>query len=141
MKIENIMTPNVICVDMDDRLHVVRALFIKHKFHHLMVTDRQGELVAVISDRDYFKATNNNINLPSANEKDLATLNKRVHQIVSKKLVSINQFASFGEAIKKFHTHHVSCLPVINSNNHPVGIVTWRDIINLLYNKVSAAKS
>jgi acetoin utilization protein AcuB len=137
MKIEEIMDNNITCIDLDERLSVVRELFITQKFHHLMVIDQKKELVAVISERDYFKATNSNLELPAANEKDLAMLNKRVHQIVSKKLVAIKQFTPFSEAIKIFHDTGVSCLPVINSNNKPVGILTWRDIVRWLYNKIN----
>lgn len=141
MKIEEIMSEEVTCIDLDDRLSVVRELFIKHKFHHLMVTDSKNQLVAVISERDYLKATNSNIELPTANDKDLAMLNKRVHQIVSKKLVAIKQFSPFSEAIKTFHDTGMSCLPVINSNNQPVGVITSRDIIKWLYSKVNSPKS
>ena len=141
MKIEEIMSEKITCIDLDDRLSVVRELFIKHKFHHLMVTDSKNQLVAVISERDYLKATNSNIELPTANEKDLAMLNKRVHQIVSKKLVAIKQFSPFSEAIKTFHDTDMSCLPVINSNNQPVGVITSRDIIKWLYSKVNSPKS
>jgi acetoin utilization protein AcuB len=141
MKIEEIMSEKVTCINLDDRLSVVRELFIKHKFHHLMVTDSKNQLVAVISERDYLKATNSNIELPTANEKDLAMLNKRVHQIVTKKLVAIKQFSPFSEAIKTFHDTGMSCLPVINSNNQPVGVITSRDIIKWLYSKVNSSKS
>ncbi|WP_114325772.1 CBS domain-containing protein [Candidatus Colwellia aromaticivorans] len=140
MKVEEIMSENVTCIDLDERLSIVRELFIKHKFHHLMVTDSNNGLVAVISERDYLKATNSNLELPTASEKDLAMLNKRVHQIVSKKLVAIKQFTSFSEAIKIFHDTGVSCLPVINSDNKPVGILTWRDIVSWLYSKVNSPK-
>jgi acetoin utilization protein AcuB len=138
MKVEEIMSDDITCINLDERLSIVRDLFIKHKFHHLMVIDNNNELVAVISERDYFKATNSNLELPAANKKDLAMLNKRVHQIVSKKLVSIKQFTSFSDAIKIFHDTGVSCLPVVNSDNKPVGILTWRDIINWLYSKVNS---
>ena len=141
MKIEEIMSEEVTCINLDDRLSVVRELFIKHKFHNLMVTDSKNQLIAVISERDYLKATNSNIELPAANEKDLAMLNKRVHQIVSKKLVAIKQFSPFSEAIKTFHDTGMSCLPVINSNNQPVGVITSRDIIKWLYSKVNSSKS
>lgn len=136
MKIEDLMSTNVTCIDIDERLAMVRELFIEHEFHHLMVTNNQGDLVGVISERDYLKATNSNIELPSANEKDLAMLNKRVHQVISKKLVAIQQGSTFNQAIKVFHENKVSCLPIINRDNKPVGIITWRDVIAWLYSKV-----
>ncbi|TYK67014.1 CBS domain-containing protein [Colwellia echini] len=141
MKIDDIMSTNITCIDLDQRLTEVRELFIKHEFHHLLVTDDKNNLVGVISERDYLKATNSNLELPTANDKDLAMLNKRVHQIMSKKLVSIKQFTSFNDAIRVFHDTGVSCLPVVNSDNKPVGIITWRDIINWLYSKVQPHKT
>jgi acetoin utilization protein AcuB len=140
MKIEEIMSDNVTCINLDERLSMVRELFIKHKFHHLMVIDNDNKLMAVISERDYLKATNSNLELPTANEKDLAMLNKRVHQIVSKKLVTIKEFSSFSEAIRIFHDTGVSCLPVINNDNKPIGVLTWRDIVGWLYSKVNSSK-
>lgn len=140
MKIEKIMSDSITCIDIDDRLAVVRELFIKHKFHHLMVTNSSGELVGVISERDYLKATNYNLELPTASDKDLAMLNKRVHQVISKKLVAIQQFTPFGKAIRTFHDEGVSCLPVVNSKNKPIGIITWRDIVKWLYTKTNNDK-
>lgn len=136
MKVEEVMSSNVISIDMDERLEIVQKLFAKHQFHHLLVVDNRKELVGVISERDLLKAISPNIELPTANVKDLATLNKRVHQIVSSKVVCIHQFSPFSTAVKIFQEKKVSCLPVINANNIPVGIITWRDVIAWLHDKV-----
>ena len=140
MKVEDLMSDEVICIDMDERLAVVRELFNKHEFHHLLVVDKNKKLTAVISERDLLKAISPNIELPSANVKDLATLNKRIFQIASKKVISIYQFSSFSDAVRIFKENKVSCLPVINSNNIPVGIITWRDVISWLHEKISQVK-
>lgn len=137
MSLEQLMTRNVVVVDMDDRLHVVRQLFVRHKFHHLLVVDKERRLVSVISDRDYFKATTPNIDRPAASSKDLATLEKRVHQIASRKLVSIDEGATIKQAITSFRQYKVSCLPVVNEENKPVGIITWRDVIHWLYDRIT----
>ena len=104
------------------------------------MVNNSHELVAVISERDYLKATNSNQELPTASKRDLAMLNKRVHQIVRRKLVAIEQFSNFSAAIKVFHDTGVSCLPVINSDNKPVGLLTWRDIVKWLYNRANTPK-
>ncbi|WP_100658192.1 CBS domain-containing protein [Alteromonas flava] len=141
MSVDQLMTKNVVTVNMDDRLKVVRDLFIKHRFHHLLVVDDNHVLVAVISDRDYFKATTPTVDLPAARAKDLATLDKRVHQIVKRKLVSIRQGDSLKHAITTFKQYKVSCLPVVNPDGKPVGVITWRDIINWLYEKINKSQS
>ena len=91
MSLNKLMTRNVVVVDIDDRLHVVRDLFIRHKFHHLLVVDKEKRLVSVVSDRDYFKATTPHVDRPAANANDLATLHKRVHQLASHTLVTLRE--------------------------------------------------
>jgi acetoin utilization protein AcuB len=137
VSVDSIMTKKVVSVDMDDRLEVVRELFVRHRFHHLLVTDKKGCLVGVISDRDYFKETTPNVDLPAANTKDLATLQKRVHRIPTRKLVCIEAGDSLKNAITKFRQYKISCLPVVNSERKPIGIITWRDLIRWLYDRVS----
>ena len=135
MKIEDLMSKNVITVHIDDRLLKVKELFEHNSFHHLMVVNDKGELAAVISDRDYTKAIHPNIDKPSATVKDLATLNKRVHQIVKRKPVVIAEHAPLRTVIKFFYENKISCLPVIDSNKRPVGVISWRDLLRWLYEK------
>jgi acetoin utilization protein AcuB len=60
---------------------------------------------------------------------DLATLQRRVHQIMTRKLVSTGADASVVRAAELMLEHHISCLPVVNGAGRPVGIVTWRDLL------------
>lgn len=137
MKINEIMSTALVTIDADDRLFNAKKLFEKYKFHHLLVVDGQGKLVGVLSDRDLFKAISPNIGLASEKEKDLATLNKRVHQIASRDITCVDEKASLKVAIQLFKENRISCLPVVNPQNKPVGIMSWRDIINWLYSKVN----
>lgn len=131
------MSKNVITVHIDDRLVKVRELFEQNSFHHLMVINDKGELVAVISDRDYTKAIHPNIDKPSATVKDLATLNKRVHQIIKREAVVITEQASLKAVIQIFYENKISCLPIVDSKKRPVGVISWRDILKWLYEKAN----
>lgn len=135
MKIEDLMSKNVITVHIDDRLLRVKELFEQNSFHHLMVINDKNEMAAVISDRDYTKAIHPNIDKPSATVKDLATLNKRVHQIVKREPVVITEHASLKTVIQIFYENKISCLPVVDSNKRPIGVISWRDILKWLYEK------
>ncbi len=137
MKIQDLMSKNVITVHIDDRLLRVKELFEQNSFHHLMVINDKNEMAAVISDRDYTKAIHPNIDKPSATVKDLATLNKRVHQIVKREPVVITEHASLKTVIQIFYENKISCLPVVDSNKHPIGVISWRDILKWLYEKSS----
>ncbi len=51
---------------------------------------------------------------------------------MNRRIITINESASVFDAINYFHIKKVSCLPVVNESGSPVGIISWRDIIDTL---------
>ncbi len=131
MTVEQIMTKEIITVEMDDGLFAVRELFNRHKFHHLLVTDG-GRLVGVVSDRDLLKNISPFIDRISERAADAATLQRRVHQIMTRTPVTIRPDTPVSEAAALLTEQSVSCLPVVNDNNRPVGIISWRDVLRTI---------
>lgn len=126
------MTRRVVSVDMDDRLDVVKKIFDTLKFHHLLVLDDRGKLKGVVSDRDLLKALSPYVGSAAENARDAATLNKRVHQIMSRNLITLHARAPLSEAVKLFLEQRISCIPIIDETNKPVGILSWRDVLKTL---------
>lgn len=131
MNVENIMSKTVVTVGMDDSLMIVREIFNNTRFHHLLVVE-SGKLFGVISDRDLLKALSPNIGTAAETAKDTATLNKRVHQIVSRKPVTLAPSASLYDAIDVFNNYNISCIPIVDNKHKAVGIISWRDILTAL---------
>lgn len=131
MRIEQMMTARVVSVTMDDTLTSVKDIFENTRFHHLIVLEK-NKLLGVISDRDLLKALSPNIGLASESSRDTATLNKRVHQIMTRKPITIHAKSDVYVAIALFNQHAISCLPVIDHENKVVGILSWRDILRAL---------
>ncbi|HCE09617.1 MAG TPA: CBS domain-containing protein [Oxalobacteraceae bacterium] len=134
MKVKEIMSANVVTVELDDKLAVVKDAFENLKFHHLLVVE-DHKLLGVISDRDLFKALSPNIGTSTESYKDAATLNKRVHQIMTRHPIVLDEDATIDDAIDLFNTHSISCIPIVNNDNGPVGIVSWRDVLKALQTK------
>jgi acetoin utilization protein AcuB len=132
MEVDSIMTRRVVSVEMDDRLDVVKKIFDALKFHHLLVLDDRGTLKGVVSDRDLLKALSPYVGSAAENARDTATLNKRVHQIMSRNLITLQPRASISEAVQLFLDHRISCIPIIDEALKPVGILSWRDVIKTL---------
>lgn len=126
-----LMSKQPVSVSPDDTLAVVKDIFDHVKFHHVLVVEN-GELLGVISDRDLFKALSPNIGTAAETTRDLATLKKKVHQVMRRKPVCLPEHAKVRDAIHVFNTEGVSCIPVVNSDNQPLGILSWRDIIKAL---------
>jgi acetoin utilization protein AcuB len=141
MDVANIMTTRIVSVEMDDPLDVVKKIFDTLKFHHLLVVDDRGILKGVISDRDLLKALSPYLGSAAENTRDLATLNRRVHQIMSRNLITLHPRATIAEAVKLFLEHRISCIPIIDAARKPVGILSWRDVLKTLLDDQGFAKS
>lgn len=131
MLVEKIMSKAVVTVTMDDTLKMVKHIFENAKFHHLLVIEN-GKLFGVISDRDLLKSISPFIGTIQEKPHDKFTLNKKVHQIMSRKPISLAPTANVYEAISLFNQYNISCIPIVNAENVPVGIISWRDILKVI---------
>ena len=131
MRVDAIMSKELVCVEMDDTLETVKGIFDKSLFHHLLVID-SSKLVGIISDRDLFLSISPNIDSVAASTKDLASLNKRAHQIMTRKPVVLPTGSTVREAVTLFNSHTISCIPIVNDEFKAIGILSWRDIIRVI---------
>ena len=132
MKVEEIMAKRVVTVEMDDTLDVIRNIFKKARFHHLVVIEGENEVVGVISDRDMLKELSPYLETSAEQERDLATLTRKAHQIMSHQPIFASPKDSIEKAAELFLEHDISCLPVVSEDRALVGIVTWKDILRNL---------
>ncbi len=128
MNVEKIMSKRIVTVEMDDSLKAVKNIFDNAHFHHLLVVE-SGKLLGVISDRDLLKALSPSIGTAVETTRDVSTLNKKVHQIMTRKPVSLTPNAGIYVAIGILNNHNISCIPVVDDENKPIGIISWRDIL------------
>lgn len=128
-RVWDIMTTEVVTIGMDETLEAVKAIFHERRFHHLIVIDA-GKPVGVISDRDLLKHISPFVGVRMAERtQDVETLRKRVHQIMTRRLVSVEPDVPVTQAARTMIHHNVSCLPVIEGNARLVGILTLRDLV------------
>ncbi len=128
MKISSIMTRRVVTVEMDDSLQIISEIFENVKFHHILVVEKQ-KLVGVISDRDFIRALSPFLDTPAEEDRDTITLDKKAHQIMSRKLITVDAQTSIEEASNLLLENNISCLPVISPQGSVEGIVSWKDIL------------
>jgi acetoin utilization protein AcuB len=132
MALGNIMTARIVTVEMDDRLEVVKEIFDTKHFHHLLVIDEHQKLSGVLSDRDLLRALSPYVGSAAETARDLATLNKRVHQIMTRHPFTLRPHSGIGEAVNLLLKNRISCVPIVDDDFKPVGIVSWRDLLRAL---------
>jgi len=142
MKIENLMNTDLLTLSMDSPLIKAKELFENNKVHHLIVTDDDGLLAGVMTDRDLYKHLSPTVGTSQETHRDTTLMQKKLHQIMARNLVTTQVHQSLNEAVVLLHDNHISCLPVVDKKNKPIGIITWRDILKVLavqYKKKLAA--
>lgn len=132
MVLRDIMTARVVTVEMDDKLEVVKDIFDTLHFHHLLVVDEHKRLNGIVSDRDLLRALSPQVGSAAETARDLATLNKRVHQIMTRRPMTLRPHSAVSEAVTLLLTQRFSCVPVVDDEGRPAGIVSWRDVLKFL---------
>jgi acetoin utilization protein AcuB len=131
MKVGEVMKADLITVGQDETVGAISDLFERRRFHHLLVTD-QGVLIGVISDRDLLRNVSPFVGSVFAERpQDLALLNRRAHQIMSRRPITASPGMGVEEAARRMLHHTISCLPVVDEGRRPVGIVTTKDLLRL----------
>lgn len=132
MVIQSIMKEKVVTVEMDDSLEVIREIFQREQFHHLLVVSKH-KLLGVISDRDLLKAVSPFVDTFSETMRDRATLQKRAHQIMTRHPITVSRDTDIQAAVTLFVEKGISCLPVTALDGTLEGIVSWRDMLHGLF--------
>lgn len=131
MSLLKIMTTDIISLELDDDLSKAKEVFAVHKIHHILITDRKV-LVGVITDRDLYKHLSPTLGTNKETHQDTMILSKKVHLIMNRALVTATPETQVNDSVLLFHDHHISCLPIVNEQFYPIGIITWRDILKVI---------
>lgn len=148
MKVEDIMTKNVVTVTPDSKITQVAEIMFKNRFHGVPVAEGK-RVVGIVTEGDFFTRDQNNVFLPSyinflkeskvagalskaEEEKVKKLLNAQVREIMNEKCVTILRDMSLHDLIAFFRETKYNTLPVMDENNELVGIVTLADVIGLI---------
>ncbi len=138
MKIEEIMTQKVVFASMDDTLAVIKGIFDKLHFHHVLVLDEEGKLAGIISDRDILKNLSPFADTVNEQERDARTLEKKAHQIMTRQPIVVLHDMELEAAVETLIDKGISCLPVSTKEGRVVGLVTWKDILRHSFKRCEA---
>ncbi|WP_110458204.1 CBS domain-containing protein [Shewanella algidipiscicola] len=125
--VADIMSTRVVTIDMDDRLTIVKEIFDSAPFHHLLVVEND-KLQGVLSERDYLRTLSPHIGAINETERDVETLQRRAHQVMTRNPITTSPECSLHAASRLLLLHNIGSLPVL-TQGQIVGIVTWKDLL------------
>jgi acetoin utilization protein AcuB len=139
VNITEIMSAPIKSVTLDHFLKDVKEIFDHNDIRHLIVIE-EGTLIGVVSERDLLKNMSPYMNSNVYTTRDIATLNQRVINILTRNPKFLTLGDQVQDAIALFNSVRIGCIPIVDENNVPVGIVTRGDIIRNFY-KIKAEMS
>ena len=127
-KVGNVMTKNLITVNVNDSLHNANSLFNSHSIRHLPVVADEN-LVGILSQTDILRISFGNT-FGEQDGGDEAIFDMlSINQVMKQSPVTINANDTMKEAATILANREFHALPV-EDNGELVGIITTTDIIN-----------
>ena len=131
MFVKDQMTVNPVTVTSATTIADAAELMKKHRFRRLPVVDI-GKLVGIVTDRDLRKASPSSATTLSVHEADYLLSKALIKDIMTKKVLSIDSEATIEEAALLMYNNRIGGVPVVDTNQDVVGIITETDIFKCL---------
>ena len=125
------MTTDLITVTPDTPLVQARDLLREKNIKQLLVVDKQGSLVGILTDRDIKQAWASPATTLSIYELTYVLQKLTVESVMVKKLITITPDATIERAASILHDHKIGSLPVVEDDTL-VGIITSTDLMEVL---------
>ena len=109
-----------ITLDKDKDVAFAKSIMKKFKIGGIPVTNVEGELIGIVTNRDLRFEKNEE---------------RKIYEVMTtKNLITAKEGTSLKQAEKILQEHKIEKLPVVNSNNKLIGLITFRDIIKVREN-------
>lgn len=118
--VKDVMNRGVVSVYLDSSVQEAKDIMRSRGFSGIPVVDSNSYLLGIISVADIILALENN------------ALEVLVKEYMTSRVISINENASVGQALRLFHNHKFGRFPVVNNDSKVVGIITQGDVIGRL---------
>ncbi len=127
MFVKERMTSNPVTVTEDTSLHDALRLLRERKVRRLPVLNKAGDLVGIISEKDLLYAAPSPATSLSVFEVNYLIAQIKIKQLMSEKLITVDDDCPLEEAARIMADNAVSGLPVLH-NGKLVGMITESDL-------------
>ena len=128
--VAEVMTSKVITVSENDTVHRAEGGMQQFRFRHLPVADESGKLIGLVTHSDILHASSSWLS-ESAQERDNLIHQLPVGKIMQREVITVRAEEKLLAAAKLMWEARLGCLPVVDENDHLVGILTEGDFIKL----------
>jgi acetoin utilization protein AcuB len=139
MYVGTVMRKELVTVPPDTTLFAAQKILEEKQINHLLVVDRSGELIGLVSDRDLKKSWASSATTLSKNELMYLLDQVTVASIMARKTITIAPGTTIERAALLMNENRINALPVLDGNDL-VGIITSRDVVKILLEAIGIEK-
>lgn len=126
-----IMSTPIVSAEFDQNLQQGWRLMQQHQVHHLLLLNRKGALMGLVSDKDILKVTSGvgDIELQGRTADEVM-----LGDLISRKLLTVSPDASLLDIAHAMLEQKVSAMPVVTAKDELKGIITRTDLLQAMIN-------
>jgi acetoin utilization protein AcuB len=129
------MTHKVIRVDPDAGIFTAQELMAANKIRHLPVTEPNGRLIGIVTDRDIRSALPYRLFKESPSEEETKNVSQlKIKDIMTRDAITISPTYTIQDALLMIQDARVGALPVVDEEGILKGIISVRDLLRAFIN-------
>lgn len=130
MLVKERMSRNPITIRPETVVTEAQALMKREKIHHLPVTDKEGRLVGIVTEKDLLYASPSPATTLSVYEMTSLLAKLKVEKVMSPKVITVPEDTPLEEAARIMADGNIGGLPVMRDRTL-VGIITESDLFRI----------
>jgi acetoin utilization protein AcuB len=128
MFVRDRMSTPAVTISRDTPFEDALKLMRDHHFRRLLVVDKQGKLVGIVSERDLLHAAPSAATSLSIWEIHYLLAKIQIKEIMTKEVITTTPDAPIEDAARLMVAHKIGGLPVVDEHEHVAGVITETDI-------------
>lgn len=126
--VRDLMTEHVFTLGPNDDLEALYELMDDHRFRHVPVVDRDGDLVGLVTQRDLARGALGAQDALPLNVQQELLRRRKVREIMATEVETVDADVELKAAAQILLENKIGCLPVVEGQ-HLVGILTESDFV------------
>lgn len=131
MYVGGVMQTDLVTIPPDTSLVEARDIISEKRIAHLLVVDKSGKFIGIVSDRDLKQSWASQATTLSNHELNYLLEKITMEMIMVKKIITVDPATTIERAAQTMQMHRISSLPVMEDQKL-VGIITTNDVMGVL---------
>jgi CBS domain-containing protein len=132
LPVSRIMRREFVSLNRGDTLDFATDVMNLGRIRHLPVLDG-GRLVGVVSQRDLLAVSLSRLLEADAGRRRTHLSTVEVTQVMTSSPITVSPDTTAEEAARVMLRHRIGCLPVLDAEDRPIGILTETDLLRVAY--------